>query len=438
MRLRQHINHASDLRSDGGFSIVSVMVAISILTVVLIPATKILSTLAATSANIRDRVVASNLANQQVELLTAQAKVGFTQLVSTGLGTSSVNQTVNGLNYSVATTLSWRPGVGGSSCGSSDEGSSTLQPLLQVEIAVNWPSLSQHGPVRESTTLVPPTADFSNLTGNLSVRVVGASGAGSNDIPVTVTGPSSTSTAYTDSNGCAFFPFLPAGNYTTSLSSPEGQLWVDQSGNQNPSQIAGVSIGNTTAAEFTYDRAGQLDLNLPNSSEFPALPGAEISVANPLVSTSGVVFEPNGSTNVNGFFPFANGYQVWLGNCFSGSQTGPNSSLPFTVVYPGQSSNANIGASDLTLSVTMGGSALANAQVSLTEVDPVTSKPLTGCQSTGSFTDAGTTNSSGVLKLSVPLGSYSVAVTPSGSTGAITDPTIFQATVGGESVVAAF
>ena len=53
------------------------------------------------SGNVRDRIVASNLANQEVELLTADSQSEFNSLVSSSLGTKRSSATVGGLVYTI-------------------------------------------------------------------------------------------------------------------------------------------------------------------------------------------------------------------------------------------------------------------------------------------------------------------------------------------------
>ncbi len=423
------------IESESGLSIISVIVAFAFLAAVIVPATKLMIGLTSASGNVRDRIVASNLANQEVELLTADAQTEFNSLVSSSLGTKHSTATVGGLNYSINTTLAWGPGTSGGSCGSSSSGSSQLEPLLQASVVVSWNSMTSVNPVRETTTLVPPTASYSNLTGNLSVQVLNSTGAGAPNVPVTVVGPAggavATTTEFSSLSGCAFFPFLSAGNYSVSLRTPDGTTWVDQSGNTTPTQSAGITVGSTTMATFIYDRAATISV-IPPPAAFPILPGAELSIYNSSLGGDEVLNKPVGSAAIGDLFPFGNGYQFFLGDCYN-VLTPPPAAIPEVSTSPGSTTSASATATQLTLLINHKGSPLVGADISLTETDSK-GNPMSSC-TTLSYPDAATTNESGSAPLTVPIGYFSISISSSALSSTYTDPTPIDTTAGGAESV---
>ncbi len=423
------------IKSESGFSIISVVVAFAFLAAVIVPATKLMISLTSASGNVRDRIVASNLANQEVELLTADAQSEFNTLVSGSLGTKRTSATVGGLVYSISTTLAWGPGASGGSCGSSSSGSSQLEPLLQASIEVSWNSMTPIVPVRETTTLVPPTSSYSNLSGNLSVQVLDSAGSGVANVPVSVAGPAggavAATTEFSSASGCAFFPFLAAGNYSVSLRTPDGTTWVDQLGNTSPTQSAGVSIGSTTMATFTYDRAATISV-VARPPSFPILPGAQYSLYNSSLGGNEVLNEPANSTTIGNLFPFGNGYQFYLGDCYN-ALSPPPAAIPAVTTNPGLTTSASSAATELTLSIDHKGSPLAGASISLAETDSK-GNPMISC-TTSSYPNAATTDTSGSASLTVPIGYFSVSISSSAIPSTYTDPTPIDTTAGGvESV----
>ena len=423
------------IESESGFSIISVVVAFAFLAAVIVPATKLMISLTTASGNVRDRIVASNLANQEVELLTADSQSEFNSLVSSSLGTKRSSATVGGLVYTINTTLAWGPGTSGGSCGSSSSGSSQLEPLLQASVVVGWNSMTSIVPVRETTTLVPPTSSYSNLSGNLSIEVLDSVGTGVANVPVTVDGPTggavATTTEFSSSSGCAFFPFLAAGNYNVSLRTPDGTTWVDQAGNTSPTQIAGISVGSTTMATFTYDRAATISV-IPPPASFPILPGAEFSLYNSSLGGNEVLNEPVSSTTIGNLFPFSNGYQFYLGDCYN-VLSPPPAAIPEVTTNPGSTISASGAATELTLSIDHKGSPLAGASISLTETDSK-GNPMSSCTTT-SYPNAATTSAGGSAPLTVPIGYFSVSISSSALSAVYTDPTPIDTTAGGvESV----
>ncbi len=369
------------LRDDSGFTLVSVIIAFSMFVAVLGPAAALMQRATLVSGNVQNRVVAANLATQELEIVRSQANYTFSTLVTNYLGSSTTIVNISGVPYKVTQVLQWAPGAyapGG--CGTSADGSANLQPVLLATESVTWPAMyAGESPVTESTTFTPPIGSYSATTGNISIQVLGAKGQAQTNVPVTVTN-SGGSTPYsqtvnTDSSGCAFFPFLATGNYNVTLSTPIlGETYVSPSGATTPSITLGVASSQTADYQFYYDQAAAITFptTLPNYT-LPLQEG--LTLANSQMAGLGTTITdpiPSGTpTQINDLFPFPSGDYVWLGTCYS-YQAGTQSfsGLSPTPLSPGQTTTATLGYSPYSIEATYNGQQVAGAQVTISMMDP--------------------------------------------------------------------
>jgi Tfp pilus assembly protein PilV len=370
---------------DDGFSIISVVIAFSMFVAVLAPAALLIQQSTLVSGDVQSRIIAANLATKQLELVRSQASYAFAQLVDNYLGTSTSTVPIGSVDYSITQNLQWSPGAyspGG--CGSSANGNTQLQPVLTATVSVTWPAKPAHEPpTSETSTFTPPVGQYSATSGDISIQVLSASGTGQPSIPVTVTGPSgspSSTTVNTDSNGCAFFPFLQIGSYQVSLQSPSANMvFVDPTGNTNPSTTVGVEIGQISTYQFSYDQAATLTLPAPPSNytvpsavgltlASPNLPGLGTIIKTPLPTTSA-----NGETTISGLFPFPGGYQIWLGDCYTYQSGAQFSGVATSAVSGGSTTLAALGEYPAQIQVELNGAPVAGAQVSVNVMDPTLS-----------------------------------------------------------------
>lgn len=364
---------------EDGFSLISVVIAFSMFVGVLGPAALLVQQSTLVSGDVQNQIVAANLATKQLELVRSQADYSFASLVQNYLGTSSLSVAVGSASYTVSQTLTWTPGAyspGG--CGSTANGSSTLQPVLNATTSVVWPSMPAYEkPTTETATFTPPLGQYSANTGDISVQVLSASGAGQPNIAVTVVGPvgstTTTTTVNSDSNGCAFFPFLVPGNYTASLVSPAGYNYVDPNQNSTPSSTIGVSIGQISTYQFSYDQAGSLVIPAPSTGytlptdlgltlASSGIKGLGTLITNPIPST--------GSFTITNLFPFTSGYEVWTGSCYTYQQGSQFPSVTLSPVHPGQTTTAANAFYPAQIEVVYNGVEVTGAQVSVNVMDP--------------------------------------------------------------------
>ena len=98
-------------------------------------------------------------------------------------------------------------------------------------------------------------------------------------MPVTIPGKG---TEMTNSQGCAFFGFLPAGSYTVQLGTGG---WVDRQSNVTPSQVVGVTVGTTHSVQFDYDEATAYAVTLTSPLPVPGADGPAVDGVLPAART---------------------------------------------------------------------------------------------------------------------------------------------------------
>jgi prepilin-type N-terminal cleavage/methylation domain-containing protein len=423
---------------DAGMTLVEVLVALLVLSLVVLPATKALtSSLGATNVQ-RLRVEATGIATTALEEVQHEAE--FTPPVG---GTTSTTQSVGGETFSVATTFTPVDEAGGSytTVCQSSSGGSQLQIWL-VSASVSWTNMHGASPVVQTTEVAPGTIGASDLAdGEIAVAVDGLNGdpltsaainyrvapvlvAGSGSLPPTVTGN-------TGDTGCGVALGLDASpdfQWVVTLTPNPGYVATSEASDQSPAgppatlspltvepgevtqlqQPFQVAAGDT--ATVTFETVGFSSTSPDPLTPDPAvLPASDIPVT---VASSGIV--PNGqftfgnaSTPVTSMllYPFASGYSLWSGDApDSDPSYVPAGENPPTPLY------ANGAAS--TLSVSPGG-----AQSLVVPVYPLSVSAPAG--STPSATEVGGAGYSYALNAppaaggdsstGLPLGQYAVS-----------------------------
>ncbi len=346
---------ADDGTADG-FTIVEVLVAVTVLVIAMLGAALLFENAILASGNTRNRVVAANLATAQMETVRGLA-ADPTQFTAIPQGQTVLpvnpaapnDQRVNGIQYTVTQDVQF---VGQSSTTSTCDtpGASTGQ-IMQVSETVTWPDMGGTAPVRSVSTLAPPVGAYSASSGSIAVKVFEASGAVSGNISVQVTGPT-TLTQQTTAEGCAYFAFMAAGTYTVTITEGTG---VGDQEVVAPVQTASISVGQTASLQFQYDGPGTVVATLPSPANTPGAPpyatGMSISVANTGLEPYGqFTFAATGDTTTSpGLFPYASGYTVYAGNCTDNNPLGKDTSrnpfyptaAPVPVAVPAGGSVAN-------------------------------------------------------------------------------------------------
>lgn len=351
----------------------------------------------------RQRSVAANLAAQELDV------VRNTPATSVTLGLVTSMQNVDSTAYTLRRTSRWvRQNATAGAC---DGGSGSRQAYLRVSVDVTWSRMSGIDPVSSDTLIFPKVGSFNRNTGAIAVKVRDRAATPKSDVQVAVVGPGGTFSQTTGDDGCAYFAFLAPGTYTASVSSPG---YVDFVGRPVPSVQVGSIVGTTTAASFDYDKKAQLVFAIQGAdSSHPPVPGLPVRLGNsngafPYGVTG--AYPGSGTTaTAQPLFPFASGYTAWAGDCADADPGVSNRGAAFTS-DPGAVGGGPIklGGLDITArSVSTGGAALTGVAVLATH--PADTVPQ-GCSTARTYTLPGTTDATGKLRVSLPFGTWRLAI----------------------------
>jgi Tfp pilus assembly protein PilV len=307
----------SRIADDAGFALVEALIGAVVLIVVAVATLGAIDRAQKTSGFGKNRSVAAALAEQD------QARMRG--LPADSLSTYGANHaasrtvTINGLNYTVASTVDWiRDSTGGTlSC----TNNSSQADYLKLTSTVSANSIQ---PVRISSLSSPPLA-YSSSRGTLVVQVNdGATPAvGVQGVSVTISGPTSM-TGTTNALGCAVFSFIPAGNYDIDITKSG---YVDYGGDDTPEvDDKTVTGGSLTTQPFIYDVAGSIDVNFetdisPNTTPVISRSrGYNASAFNALVPAPQFRFAsdpspPVPTVTLTKLFPFRTAYNTYAGTC---------------------------------------------------------------------------------------------------------------------------
>lgn len=397
-----------------GFTIVELLMAIFVMAIVMTAVAAALGTAMRVSRSNTNRIVAANLAAEQLDLIREDASQNFDKLIAL-LGQTTVTRTVKSVPYTITRDASW---VAGSANNSPCDGSATAtSAYVRVTIEVAWSALSGVKPVTSQTVVVPPVGVYDPNTGNAGVKILNAAGKAVENVKVDLTGPGGPETPqYTTTDGCAFFAFLPVGAYTATISAAG---YADRQGVTMPTRTIGVNVATTTPFPFEYDILGELTatlqpvLNMAGPVYSGALPNnAPITLYNTGYTPTGLkTFTGTGSPrSIPSLYPFTSGYIAWAGSCQDADpdQYGTNLRPPAISVPPGVTSPGDVLLPAVPLRVrrTVGLLDVPNAHVTLTHAAG------TGCTTgqTMTYDAAALTDATGRLTIAAPYGTWTVSV----------------------------
>ena len=207
-KLRAHLT-----RDDSGMGIVEVITAFMIFAVIMIGMGMSMTSMTRLTAETTNRETAANLAAGEIDRIQSQ-KDAFKVFDKTD------DRTIDGVKYTIKTSVAWVPTSGGSgNCGT---GGGTLQ-YKRVNVVVTWTGMYLPGGVRADTILAPATRINDPATGTILVSVIDVNGEGSSSIAVSATKTSggtgiSGTIDPTDADGCTYILKAPPRATTTSRS----------------------------------------------------------------------------------------------------------------------------------------------------------------------------------------------------------------------------
>ncbi|CAO1653524.1 prepilin-type N-terminal cleavage/methylation domain-containing protein [Salinibacterium sp. NYA9b] len=313
--------------SDAGMSLLEVVVAMMIFAIVSLGVLQALSTVLAITRDNRARVVAANLAAQEVDLARDAGDV-FT------LSNDTYTKTLNGDVFTVTRSTAWVPSSNvDATCGS---GGGTLQ-YKRVNVEVSWPNMRAGTEAVQFDTLLAPNDRINDPDlGTILVSVIGGSGEGSSGVSVSASPASpsegaqslTTSPAPTDDEGCTFILKVAPGNYDVSVSR-SGYI-SDDGQSSSPSQLTQVVAGTASSVSFNYDEEATFDVDY-----IAATAPADVEISRDMdtsfVSTYGVHSESSSSSSLSrsvDLFPWRSGY-VGLAGTYIAKPEDPDSTADY-------------------------------------------------------------------------------------------------------------
>jgi Tfp pilus assembly protein PilV len=336
---------------EAGFSIIEFILAMTLLLVVIVATSMAFTGSVRVSANVRQRVAATNLATMTMERLRASSNNAST-FGNIPITTTTTNSPVlDGTIFAITQTVEWENvGYAGTAC----QAGLNRGLLLRATVSVGWPNSATT--VQSSTLLAPPLGAYSASAGSIGIQVFDSTGRGNNNVTVTANTPGSPPTPLgtpgsvitTGIDGCAFFTSLPPGPYTFSLvqNSPPGVDSQEQhiSWTPNIAAVAGTTvenpaIGYADAATIQYVfvpctlvPTGACPASGPAVATGMSVSGANTTLTNsfyPFLTGAGPLY------GLNPVYPFPSGYSLFAGDCSDSNPIGKDSTL--TAFYSGTS-----------------------------------------------------------------------------------------------------
>ena len=388
--------------TESGMTLLELVVAMSIMALMMTGIAATVGSGFTLVRNNRNRDVAANLASQEMDTVRELASSSFTSLAP-----AVTTQRVGGVPYTVNRELTWV--ADNASNGPCDAPNQSPQ-VVRVHVWVDWPDRRGADPATADSVLTPPVGAYSTNSGHIAVSVVDSDAQPLYGIGVTISGPAAASLP-TNSSGCAFFAFMPAGTYAVTLN---GVGYVDRQGHANPTQNVGVTVGQVSSVQFDYDRAATIQATFAPANGGVVPNDLPITIGNTiLVPTGTAVFSGTGQTRtLTNLFPSNDGFAMWAGKCADADPEGttaagaayyPGATRADPVeVDPAQTTPANVTLTPLHVHVTdqSGNPVSGRSLVLVHAADSV-------CAS-GETHTVGTTSASGDIDLSLPFGVWQV------------------------------
>lgn len=396
---------------DAGFSVVEVVVAMTVFVVLAVAVLAVLLTALGGTRSNAQRVQAANLAAEQVEAVRSlradQIPDGVTNPPSSGT-------VVDGTTYTVTQSASFLTGDGAASICTS---TSTKPTFKRVSVSVTWPDMGAVAPVTSDTVVSVGLgrAGLDETKGIAAILVRDAKAAPVASQLVTL---GTSSSRLTDKDGCAVFVNLAPGSYSAVL---DTDTWVDLDGVQRHVEPITVVAAEVRRVEVDYDLAGSLSASFtaPSGYSIPTAVNIPLTIkppgdsgvprraldcaapgADPRTCASSLA---TGARVVENLFPRK--YNVWAGACLDAEPiTLPN--LPSVEVGQGLSSSVSLPLAEVRIQVQ--GSVTANQRVYARHAADG------GCSET--FWDIGGAPRNGNERLNValPQGTYTFSLDPTG------------------------
>lgn len=299
-RIAERLRSARD--NEDGFTIIEVMVAMTIFAVIAAGIAAGITASLVLSKDTRAREVASTVAMADIDNLRDLPSIFD---IKSGTTTPKVGN----LSFTLTRKVSWTRSAGSATaCGTGD---GTLS-YKAVTVTVSWKtsgSASGSQQVTMSSAIAPLTNINSDTTGSILIGVTNASGVGVSGIVPTITGPSGVTVPATDAEGCTYVSGVAPGTYTVAIARTG---YIDSNQQLSPSsQTVTVAAGASGAAAFSFDVAAKYAFAYTTTPVVSAtLPtNMPTTLVNP---TSGTTQLTNTASSAS-LFPYTAGYRAIAG-----------------------------------------------------------------------------------------------------------------------------
>jgi prepilin-type N-terminal cleavage/methylation domain-containing protein len=317
---------ATEAGRSSGFTLVEVLVSMMVFAIIAISVAFALTSSLTMTRDARAREVASNLAAQAIDISRSIDDV-FSVV------TKTTTSPVDGVTYTTTQTTGWVSSAGSdATCGT--EGG-PLQ-YKHVNVKVTWSGMRATTPPVQADTLIAPNGRINDPSmGTILVSVVGASGAGQPDVIVTAKPAAITPNGAqavdpvplpTDREGCSYVLKVTPGNYDITISRT-GDDYVSENQLTTVKKTVGVAAGDSTSADFQFDKASTISAIFASNSavpslQFPSNLSASFASENSVYIAPVSVASPSKRAILK-LHPFANGYSVFAGAYVAPAGTNP-------------------------------------------------------------------------------------------------------------------
>lgn len=273
-RLTAHM-HARLTRDDSGMSIIEVIAAFMIFSVISIGMLYSMSAMQRLTLESTLRQTASNLAAAEIDRIQAQPDAF--DVHSIPANDPQALHTVDGVPFTVVSAVEWVTTTGSSgSCGT---GGGNLQ-YKRVNVTVSWPGMYLKNAVRADSALAPDARINNPAYGTILVAITGEDGKPRSGVTVRVTPvsggggqPITDAIDPTDADGCSYILNVAPGIYKVEV---EKSGYIDKTDAVTSVPFypsLQVNAGATATAPFTYDSASTFNVTwAANHTTQPALP----------------------------------------------------------------------------------------------------------------------------------------------------------------------
>ena len=308
--------------ADDGVTLVELLVAITVMIIILAGVAAGATSGLGLSRTNSDRIIAANIADEQISDVRAMEFADIPQSTVTGTATrGSVEYT-----WTREAEMVFLGTV--QSCESpTDEFEANRLSYLRVIVEVTWPNMSGVEPVRSETIIDPPVAEYDPYRGHLAVEITDRNGEAVSGVTVHLEDadaatPTTNRFETTDADGCAFFDNLGVAPGTTTGSY---YVWVDEpgyvdraTGEEEPRQTVNVVSGQMRKVEFSYDRAAYLNVTgMPGEAGGTLLANLPVTIQNDNYNNGNgpKTFDTAAQLAGTPLHPFTAGFSVWAGRC---------------------------------------------------------------------------------------------------------------------------